>query len=83
MANLTGPEIADTWITDAGLARLKGLDKLQSLNLEGTLVSDAGLMHLGGLSNLQFVNAARTKATRPAAEKLKNTRPNVSVSLRD
>ena len=35
-------------MTDAGLEHLKGLTKLQWLDLAGTEVTDAGLEHLKG-----------------------------------
>jgi Leucine-rich repeat (LRR) protein len=37
-------------ISDAGLAHLAGLDKLEILDLDGCLVGDAGLAHLSGLN---------------------------------
>ena len=43
-------------VGDAGLAHLKGLTRLQVLNLRGTGVSDAGLVNLKGLTQLQTLN---------------------------
>ena len=40
-------------MTDAGLVHLKGLTKLQTLDLGSTKVTDAGLVHLKGLTQLQ------------------------------
>ncbi len=43
-------------MTDGGLKHLKGLTKLQSLDLSHTEVTDAGLEHLRGLTGLQSLN---------------------------
>ena len=40
-------------ISDAGLVHLKGLNKLQALNLSFTNVTDAGLIHLRELTKLK------------------------------
>ena len=64
-------------------AHLKGLSKLQSLNLDGTLITDAGLQHLAGLPELENVNALRTKLTNPGTEKLKRTSSKVFISVGD
>jgi hypothetical protein len=48
---LTGLEVLDlshTQVTDAGLAQLKGLKKLNSLYLRKTRVTDAGVKQLTG-----------------------------------
>ena len=42
-------------ITDAGLVHLKGMTKLEDLNLYGTKITDVGLVHLKGLTNLQNI----------------------------
>ena len=47
-----------TDITDAGLVHLKGLSKLETLNLMSTEITDAGLVHLKGLSNLVGLNSS-------------------------
>ena len=44
-----------TQITDEGLVHLKGLSKLQLLDLDGTQVTDAGLVHLKGLTKLEHL----------------------------
>ena len=43
-------------ITDAGLAQLKGLTNLQTLELDYTQITDAGLVHLKGLTKLERPN---------------------------
>ena len=40
-------------VTDAGLAHLKELTNLETLDLEATKVTDAGLVHLEGLTGLE------------------------------
>jgi serine/threonine protein kinase len=50
-----GKFVGNQIIDDAGLERLKGLNKLQHLNLSHTRVGDAGLEHITGLSNLTFL----------------------------
>src|SRR5689334_3901312 len=46
---------ANSTITDAGLAHLRGLADLQELFLQGTHVTDAGLVHLRGLTKLRVL----------------------------
>jgi YHS domain-containing protein len=55
--------LADTKITDAGLANLKDLKHLTRLHLEKTGVGDAGLAHLEGLAYLEYLNLYGTKVT--------------------
>src|SRR5262245_4396163 len=54
-----------SFVTDAGLARLKKLTSLQELGLGGTGVSDAGIVHLEGLSHLTALGLEKTKVTDP------------------
>ncbi len=50
--------------TDEQLAEaVKGLTKLESLDLYDTKVTDAGLVHLKGLTNLETLDLAFTKVT--------------------
>lgn len=56
-------DLANTQVTDAGLAYLQGLTGLQALWLNNTHVTDAGLAHLQGLSRLQFLELAETEVT--------------------
>ena len=49
-------------ITDAGLAHLNGLVKLETLTIYfATQITDAGLAHLKGLTQLQSLNLSFTK----------------------
>jgi len=50
-----------TEFDDIDMARLQGLQALQSLILDSTRITDAGLAHLSGLSNLQELGLARTQ----------------------
>ncbi|MEK7793705.1 MAG: c-type cytochrome domain-containing protein [Candidatus Hydrogenedentota bacterium] len=53
--------LANTAVTDAGLAALTKLPKLTALHLENTKVGDAGLASLAGLSNLEYLNLYGTQ----------------------
>ncbi|MDA7527666.1 hypothetical protein N8590_01620 [bacterium] len=52
-----------TKLTDAGLAHLRGLTSLTTLNLSSDKITDAGLAHLKGLTNLTTLNLSGTKIT--------------------
>jgi hypothetical protein len=49
--------------SDAVLAQVGRLTRVQSLNLHDSSISDAGLVHLKGLTNLQVVLLYRTQVT--------------------
>ena len=49
--------------TDADLVQLKGLSRLQMLDLTNTQITDAGLVHLKGLANLETLLIGATKIT--------------------
>ena len=63
--------LTDTKVTDVGLEHLKGLTRLQRLDLNGTKVTDAGLEHLSGLIQLEAINLEGTKITDTGLEHLK------------
>ena len=65
-----GVALGGTKVTDAGLAHLKGLTQLQSLNLGFTKVTDTGLEHLRRLTKLQRLNLNYTKVTDAGLEYL-------------
>ena len=69
-----------TKVTDAGLADLRGLSNLQSLDLKETRVTDAGLVHLKGLSNLQSLDLNGTKVTYAGVERLRRALPKCSIA---
>ena len=52
-----------TWITDAGLAPIRNLSRLEVLNFWVTGVSDAGLETLSGLTRLRDLTLAATAIT--------------------
>jgi Leucine-rich repeat (LRR) protein/tRNA A-37 threonylcarbamoyl transferase component Bud32 len=58
-------DLGKTKLTDAGLARLKGLVNLQRLWLSETQVSDAGLAHLAGLTSLAHLGLGATQVKGP------------------
>ena len=55
--------LANTKVTDAGLAVLDGMKNLHRLHLEKTAVTDAGLSHLKGLTALEYINLYNTSVT--------------------
>jgi hypothetical protein len=56
--------LANTGVTDAGVAHLKGLAAtLQVLTLDQTRVTDAGLAHVEGLTRLQWLSFINTRVT--------------------
>jgi len=62
--------LADKAVTDADLAKFRGLAQLQLLNLSGTGVSDQGLQNLSGCTGLRVLDLSRTKITTAAASTL-------------
>ena len=62
--HVTGVQLADNpRVTDAGLANLAGLSRLEYLNLQGTPITDAGLAHLADLPSLRRLYLVRTRVT--------------------
>ena len=57
-----------TRVTDAGLVHLKGLTKLETLNLQSTDISDTGLIHLKGLASLKTLDLRSTKVSDALSE---------------
>ena len=58
-------------ITDCELKYVKGLSKLETLNVDRTQITDAGLAHLERLVSLTSVNLNRTQITDAGLEHLK------------
>ncbi len=68
-----------TNVTGAGLKHIKGLTKLQRLELGDTDVTDTGLEHLTGLTNLQKLTLFGTKVTDEGVKKLQQALPNCEI----
>lgn len=68
-------------LTDAALLPLKGLTRLEYLNLYGTKVTDAGLAHLAGLKNLRNLYLFETQCTAEGASRLRQALPQLVVNL--
>ena len=78
-SSVTGVNLTNTQISDAGWEHLKGLSQLQTLYLGDTKVTDAGLEHLQGLSQLQFLYLQVTKVTDAGVKKLQQALPNCKI----
>jgi hypothetical protein len=74
-------DIAQTHVTDAGLAHLKPLAKLAYLDISGTGVTDAGVEHLLSLKGLQVLNVSDV-VTAKARERLRQALPNLKFDGR-
>jgi internalin A len=60
------------YVTDEGIAAIKGWKKLKILNLHGTKVGDTGLEHIAGISTLESLNVGSTLMTDVGLERLTN-----------
>jgi hypothetical protein len=60
------------YVTDEGIAAIRGWKKLKTLNLHGTKVGDAGLEHIAGISTLESLNVGSTLMTDVGLERLTN-----------
>jgi hypothetical protein len=69
-------DLSRSKVTDADLAHLSVMTKLESLNLFDTTVGDAGLEHLKGLTKLNFLLLKQTNVTDAGVAKLKRALPN-------
>lgn len=72
---------ASGMITDAGMAHLKGLVRLQSLNVSYSSVTDAGLEALGELRELQSLYLGFSRVRGPGLEKLESLKRLSFLSL--
>jgi Leucine-rich repeat (LRR) protein len=52
----TGVDLSNTWLTDADMAKLARLPRLQSINLSCTKITDRGLEHLAPLKNVKVLD---------------------------
>jgi len=62
-------------VTDAGLGRLRGLNRLGDLLLRYTQVSDDGMAHLQGWDNLVTLDLMRTRLTDRGLEQVAQNHP--------
>jgi hypothetical protein len=79
MGGLVKLELANTKVTSAGFAHLKGLTLLRELNVADTAVGDEGLTHLRGCKQLRRITAPFSKVTRAGANSLKKELPGVQI----
>ena len=70
-------------VTDAGLEHLKGLTKLEVLDLAKVEITDAGLEHLKGLTQLQALFLNQTQVTDAGLEHLKGLTQLQELGLRN
>jgi hypothetical protein len=73
--------LADTSVTDEGMEQLLRLQRLSRVNLAGTKITDDGLQELAKLPNLEWVCVNRTQVTAAGVDRLKGTRPDVTVMI--
>ena len=73
-------EVEKNNITDAGLEKIKGLKRLNRLDLSRTPISDAGLKYIEGLKELHSLNLCGTQVTVAGVAKLQNALPNCEIS---
>ena len=70
MNNMVLLKLDENPVTDAGLARLTGLQSLRAISLSGTQVTDAGLLALSRLPHLQQLYAWNTGVKPTAVKRL-------------
>jgi hypothetical protein len=59
---------------------LKGLTKLETLDLNGTKITDAGLVHLKGMTKLWSLILTDTQVTYAGVADLKKASPNFYIT---
>src|SRR4051795_9136564 len=64
------------YVTDEGLAAIKGWKRLKRLNVHGTKISDTTLEHISGITTLESVNIGSAMITDVGLERL-TTLPNL------
>ncbi|MBM3726180.1 MAG: hypothetical protein FJW40_12220 [Acidobacteria bacterium] len=74
LKNLTGIVDLDLhfaeYVTDEGLAAIKGWRKLKRLNVHGTKISDTTLDHIAGIASIETLNAGSAMVTDVGLERL-------------
>ncbi len=67
-------DLARSQVTDAGLATVAKMTKIERLHLENTKVTDAGIAKLGALASLEYLNLYGTKTTDAGIAKLEGAK---------
>ena len=70
LRSLTVLDLSGTKITDAGLAHIRNMSRLEILLLSGNEIAGAGLKHLSGLTNLKWLSLEDTHVTDAAIKQL-------------
>ena len=78
---VVGVDLSNMLVSDAGLAHLKGLTTLKSLNLFATQITDAGLAHLKGLTTLKYLELSGTRVGDAGLAHLKGLTGLMSLNL--
>jgi len=78
-SDITGLRLTGKAIADAGLVHLRGLTRLEELDLADTRITDAGLVHLRHLTGLKELWLRRTKVTDWSCDDLKRFLPNLEI----
>jgi len=71
--------LGGTRISDAGLAHLRKLPRLQRLHVDNTQVTDVGLVHLQGMTQLKWLHLRKTKVTDAGVNEIQQALPNVWI----
>ena len=58
------------YVTDEGLAAIKGWKRLKRLNVHGTKISDTTLEHISGITTLEYLNIGSAMITDVGLERL-------------
>jgi hypothetical protein len=69
-------------ITDAGVAHLAPLVKLEQLNLSGSQLTDAGMVHLSGMTKMRMLNIEKAQVTDQGLKHLANMKEMYWLDLR-
>jgi Leucine Rich repeat len=67
-------------LTDGGVEHIKGLIKLQNLDLDSVQITDAGLKQLAGLIELKVLDLGDTKVTDAGIAELQKVLPKTRMS---
>jgi Leucine-rich repeat (LRR) protein len=79
LPNLTNLILNGTAIDDAIIPRLKQFPKLQSLSLQKTAITTKSFVTATNIKTLQFLDVTGTKVSKAAVQKIRQTRPMLSV----